>query len=88
MAIIKADAVTTKEVSLLTRNQLIAIDINAEKESITVHYKIISYHIVDAEDVIVSESGTKSYQGVWANYSAMITADVLAELAKEIPGSE
>ena len=86
MAIIKADGVTNSIVDLLTRNQLISIDINAEQETIKTHYKTISYYELDGEDVIVSESATKTYLGIWANYSAMITADVLIQLAKEVPG--
>ena len=87
MAEIKVDAVTSKSVSLKTRNKCIGFGADIESENITVYYAVESYYIAGQNEIVVSISDTKSYKANWANWEAVISDGIMPEMAKEVPGA-
>jgi quinol monooxygenase YgiN len=86
MAELKVDGVTSKSVSLKTRNKCIGFNATVDTEDITVYYVVESYYLAGATEVHVSTSETRSYKADWANWETVISEGVMPEMAKEVPG--
>lgn len=63
------------------------VEIDTEKEKLTVHYKTVEYYLDDEGKEVVVTNKTGDYDGNYASWYNTIKTAIEAELAKDVPGT-